>query len=83
MHRDLAGFDFDASPVHQKLIQQLATMELTEAAHSAVLVRGPSTRKTHLAAALSGSGITRIAKRVRFYSTVDLVDALEQEKAQG
>ena len=28
-------------------------------------------------------GITRHGKRVRFYSTVDLVNALEQEKAQG
>jgi DNA replication protein DnaC len=29
------------------------------------------------------SGITRHGKRVRFYSTVDLVNALEAEKAQG
>ena len=29
------------------------------------------------------AGITRHGKRVRFYSTVDLVNALEQEKAQG
>jgi DNA replication protein DnaC len=29
------------------------------------------------------SGITRQGKRVRFYSTVDLVNALEMEKAQG
>ena len=29
------------------------------------------------------AGITRRGKRVRFYSTVDLVNALEQEKAQG
>ena len=29
------------------------------------------------------SGITRHGKRVRFYSTVDLVNALEQEKAHG
>ena len=28
-------------------------------------------------------GITQHGKRVRFYSTVDLVNALEQEKAQG
>ena len=37
----------------------------------------------HLAIALGVSGITRHAKRVRFYSTVDLVNVLEQEKAQG
>ena len=29
------------------------------------------------------AGITQHGKRVRFYSTVDLVNALEQEKAQG
>jgi len=29
------------------------------------------------------SGITRHGKRVRFYSVVDLVNALEQEKVQG
>jgi DNA replication protein DnaC len=83
VHRDLAGFDFDASPVDQKLIQQLATLEFTEAAHNAVLVGGPGTGKTHLATALGVSGIVRQGKRVRFYSTVDLVNALEQEKAQG
>lgn len=83
VHRDLAGFDFSASVVDQRLITQLATLEFTEAAHNAVLVGGPGTGKTHLATALGVSGITRHAKRVRFYSTVDLVNALEQEKAQG
>jgi hypothetical protein len=48
-----------------------------------VLVGGPGTGKTHLATAIGVSGITRHGKRVRFYSTVDLVNALEQEKAQG
>lgn len=83
VHRDLAGFDFDASVVDRKLIEQLATLQFTEGAHNAVLVGGPGTGKTHLATALGVSGITRMAKRVRFYSTVDLVNALEQEKAQG
>jgi hypothetical protein len=41
------------------------------------------TGKTHLATALGVSGITRHNKRVRFYSTVDLVNLLEQEKASG
>jgi DNA replication protein DnaC len=43
----------------------------------------PGTGKTHLATALGVSGITRHGRRVRFYSTVDLVNALEQEKAAG
>ncbi|NML13864.1 IS21-like element helper ATPase IstB [Azohydromonas caseinilytica] len=83
MHRDLAGFDFDVSPVDRKLVTQLATCEFTEHAHNAVLVGGPGTGKTHLATAIGVAGITRHGKRVRFYSTVDLVNALEQEKAQG
>ena len=48
-----------------------------------MLVGGPGTGKTHLATAFGVSGITRHGKRVRFYSTVALVNALEQEKTQG
>ena len=80
VHRDLAGFNFEAAKVDRKLIHTLAEMTFTEAAHNAVLVGGPGTGKTHLATALSVSGVTRHSKKVRFYSTVDLVNALEHEK---
>jgi DNA replication protein DnaC len=83
VHRDLAGFDFEASPVDRKLVLQLAELAFTEAAHNAVLVGGTGTGKTHLATAIGVSGVTHHGKRVRFHSTVDLVNALEQEKAQG
>jgi DNA replication protein DnaC len=83
VHRDLAGFDFDASPVDRKLIEQLADLSFTDNAHNVVFVGGPGTGKTHLATALGVAGITRHSKRVRFYSTVDVVNALEQEKASG
>ena len=83
VHRDLAGFDFEVSPVDRKLVATLATTAFTDDAHNAVLVGGPGTGKTHLATAIGVSGITKHGKRVRFYSTVDLVNALEQEKAQG
>ena len=43
MHRDLAGFDFEVSPVDRKLIHTLAEMTFTDAAHNAVLVGGPGT----------------------------------------
>jgi DNA replication protein DnaC len=83
VHRDLAGFDFEVSPVDRKLVTQLASCEFTAAAHNAVLVGGPGTGKSHLATAIGVAGITEHGKRVRFYSTVDLVNALEREKAEG
>lgn len=83
MHRDLAGFDFEVSCVDRRLVTQLASCEFTEQAHNVVLVGGPGTGKTHLATAIGVAGIARHGKRVRFHSTVDLVNALEQEKAQG
>ena len=83
IHRDLAGFDFEVSPVDKVLIKKLANLGFTEDAQNVVLIGGPGTGKTHLATALGISGLTHHAKRVRFYSTVDLVNALEQEKAKG
>ena len=83
VHRDLAGFDFEVSPVDRALVTTLASTAFTDNAHNVVLVGGPGTGKTHLATAIGVSGITRHGKRVRFYSTVDLANALEQEKAQG
>ena len=59
VHRDLAGFDFEASPVDRKLVSTLATTAFTEGAHNVVLVGGPGTGKTHLATAIGVAGITR------------------------
>ena len=83
VHRDLAGFDFDASQVDKALVNKLADLSFTDDAQNVVLIGGPGTGKTHLATALGISGLAHHGKRVRFYSTVDLVNALEQEKAQG
>lgn len=83
VHRDLAGFEFDQSKVDRSLITELADLSFTEGAHNVVFIGGTGTGKTHLATALGVSGITQHSKRVRFYSTVDLVNLLEQEKAAG
>src|SRR5205085_5801401 len=86
VHRDLAGFDFEVSPVDRKLVSTLATTAFTDDAHNVVLVGEPGTGKTHLATAIGVSGITRHGKRVRLHSTgelVNVINAREQEKAQG
>lgn len=83
VHRDLAGFDFESSKVDERLVRQLATLAFTDAAQNAVLIGGPGTGKTHLATAIAVNGIAANGKRVRFYSTVDLVNILEQEKRDG
>ena len=71
------------SQVDQLLIQNLVNLSVTQEAQSVVLVGGPGTGKTHLATALGISGLTRHSKWVPVYSTVDLDNALEQEKIQG
>ena len=84
IHRDLAGYDFDCNKVvDQKLVRQLATLEFTDTAQNAVCIGGPGTGKSHLATAIAVSGIAMKGKRVRFYSTVDLVNLLEKEKHDG
>jgi DNA replication protein DnaC len=83
LHRDLAGFDFDHAKVDRRQIQSFATTVFTEQAENIVLIGGTGTGKTHLATALGIEAVTRHNTRVRFYSTVELVNALEQEKASG
>ena len=83
VHRDLAGFDFDASSADRHLIKELATLSFTDTAQNAVFIGGTGTGKTHLATAIAVSGIALRGKRVRFYSTVDLVNTLEREKRDG
>jgi DNA replication protein DnaC len=58
-------------------VRQLHRGEFTERADNVVLIGGPGTGKTHLASALGIQAIEHGRKKVRFYSTVDLVNALE------
>ena len=83
LHRDLAGFDFAASIADRNLITDLATLDFTDTAQNVVFIGGPGTGKTHLATAIAVSGIIQKGKRVRFHSTVDLVNLLEREKHDG
>jgi DNA replication protein DnaC len=82
IHREFDHFQWDESDVERTRIESLASAEFTQEAHHLILVGGTGTGKTHLATALGIAAIHR-GKRVRFYNVVDLVNRLEQEKAQG
>lgn len=82
-YRDLAGFDFTQSPVNEAVVRQLHGCEFLEQAYNVVLVGGPGTGKTHLATALGVQAIGHHRQRVRFFPTIELVNALEQEQACG
>ncbi|MGH8464721.1 MAG: IS21-like element helper ATPase IstB, partial [Pseudomonas sp.] len=82
-YRDLNGFDFSSSEINEALVRQLHRCDFLEDANNIVLVGGPGTGKTHIATAIGVQAIEHNQKRVRFFSTVELVNALEQEKMQG
>lgn len=82
-YRDLSGFDFSQSEVNEALINALHRCEFMEEAQNLVLVGGPGTSKTHLATAIAVQAIQHHHKRVRFLSTIELVNLLEQEKQLG
>jgi DNA replication protein DnaC len=82
-YKDLAGFDFASSEINEAQVRQLHRCEFMENAHNVVLIGGPGTGKTHIATALGIQAIEHHRLRVRFFSTVELVNALEQEKTQG
>ena len=83
VYRDLSHFNFMQSDVNEALIKSLHRCEFIEDAQNMVLVGGPSTGKTHLATAIGVQAIQHHHYRVRFLSTIELVNALEQEKQAG
>ena len=80
-YKDLAGFDFASSEVNESMVRQLHAGAFIDGADNIVLIGGPGTGKTHIASALGIQAVEHHRKKVRFFSTVDLVNALEQEKA--
>lgn len=82
-YKDLAGFDFAASEINEALVRQLHQGDFMENADNVVLIGGPGTGKSHIATALGVQAVEHHRKKVRFFSTVDLVNALEQEKTMN
>ena len=82
MTKELADFDFSASPVNEPLIRDLAMGGFLEGKRNIVLVGGTGTGKTHLAAAIARACIRKGA-RGRCYNVVELVNHLEAELRSG
>ena len=79
-YKDLSGFDFAASEANEAMVRQLHRCEFLDGAQNVVLVGGPGTGKTHIATAIGIQAIEHHRRKVRFFSTIELVNALEQER---
>ena len=69
--------------LNEDLVRQLHRGDFMDGAHNAVLIGGPGTGKTHIATAIGVQAVEHLRRKVRFFSTVELVNALEQEKLLG
>ena len=79
-HRDLAGFKFKESVVNEAQVRTLHRCEFVDETENIVFIGGPGTGKTHIATAIGVQAIVHHHRRVRFLSTIELVNALELEK---
>jgi DNA replication protein DnaC len=82
-YKDLSAFDFAASEINEATVRTLHRCEFMDGAQNIVLIGGPGTGKTHVATALGIQAIEHHRRKVRFFSAIELVNALEQEKAKG
>jgi len=82
-YKDISGYDFAASKINEATVRQLHRCEFMDGAQNVVLIGGPGTGKTHVATALGVQAVEHHRRKVRFFSTIELVNALEQEKAKG
>ena len=79
----LLRFDFAANEINETLVRQLHRGDFISDGDNVVLIGRPGTGKTHIATAIGAQAVEHHRTKVRFYSAVELVNMLEQEKAQG
>ena len=82
VQKDLDTFVFADAKVDERRIRDLYTGQFLDTAHNLILIGGTGTGKTHLAIAMAAHCV-RMGRRSRFFSVIDLVNQLEQEKHQG
>ena len=82
VHKNLDNFRFAESAVNEAVIRELYSGSFLEEPRNLIFIGGTGTGKSHLATAIAMQCIRR-GKRGRFFSVVNLVNKLEQEKLAG
>jgi len=80
--KDLDKFQFTESSVNEQQVRDLYNGNFLEQARNLIFIGGTGTGKTHLSIAIASHCIKK-EKRGRFFSVIDLVNKLEQEREQG
>jgi DNA replication protein DnaC len=82
MAKEIDEFVFDATPINETLVRDLASGGFLAQQRNLVLIGGTGTGKTHLAVGIARACI-RGGARGRFFNVVDLVNKLEAETRAG
>jgi DNA replication protein DnaC len=80
--KDIDNFKFTASSVNQQLIRDLYCGYFLDQMRNVIFIGGTGTGKTHLSIAIASHCI-KSGRRGKFFSVIDLVNQLEQEKELG
>ena len=82
-YKDLSGFGFATSEIHEATVRQLHRCEFMDGTQNMVLIGGLGTGKTHVATGPGIQAIEHHRRKVRFISTIELVNAREQKRPRA